>query len=180
MTGPTPIAVIGIGCRLPGGVTDLDSFWEMMVEGRSGWGEVPADRWNAESFYHPNNEMIQSLNAKSGYFLKQDISAFDPMFFNLMGHEAHGVDPQQRILLETTFEALENAGISRQSLKNSDTSVYVGVYGRDYDRMGYKDLSEITKIHTTGVGEAIISNRISYVFDLKGASMTIDTGCVSA
>ena len=88
------------------------------------------------------------------------------------------MDPQQRILLETTYEALENAGIPMESVRGSDTSVFVGVYGRDFDRMGYKDLSHITKAHTTGTGEAIISNRISYLFDLKGASMTIDTGCV--
>jgi acyl transferase domain-containing protein len=74
---------------------------------------------------------------------------------------------------------LENAGIPLQSLKDSDTSVYVGMYARDYDRMGYKDLPQNTKVHVTGSGEAIVSNRISYLFDLKGASLTIDTGCVS-
>jgi acyl transferase domain-containing protein len=88
------------------------------------------------------------------------------------------VDPQQRLLLETTYEALENAGIPMETVRGSNTSVFVGVYGRDFDRMGYKDLPQITKAHTTGAGEAIMSNRISYLFDLKGASMTIDTGCV--
>ncbi|KAK2612700.1 hypothetical protein QQS21_001317 [Conoideocrella luteorostrata] len=172
-----PIAVVGMGCRLPGGVGSPEQLWEMLASGRSGWSEVPSDRWNADSFYHPNIEAKESLNTKSGYFLQQDIAAFDAPFFNCPPWEAHTMDPQQRILLETTYEALENAGISIESLRGSDTSVFVGVYGRDYDRMGYKDLSNITKVHNTGTGEAIVSNRISYVFDLKGASMTIDTGC---
>lgn len=179
MASPAPVAIIGMGCRFPGGVTSPEKLWEMLSEGRSGWGEIPPDRWNAESFYHPHQEAKEALNAKSGYFLNQDIAAFDAKFFNCSHYEAHTMDPQQRILLETTYEALENAGITLENVKGSDTSVFVGVYARDYDRMGYKDLPQITKLHITGTGEAVISNRISYVFDLKGASMTIDTGCVS-
>jgi acyl transferase domain-containing protein len=178
MAKPAPIAVIGMGCRFPGGVTSPNALWSMLSEGRSGWIPIPPERWNADAFYHPNPEARESLNAKSGYFLSQDIAAFDARFFNIAQYEAHAMDPQQRILLETTYEAIENAGIPLESLRGSDTSVFVGVYGRDYDRMGYKDLSQITKGHLTGTGEAVASNRISYLFDLKGASMTIDTGCV--
>ncbi|KAF7713846.1 Polyketide synthase [Penicillium ucsense] len=177
MSEVTPIAVIGMGCRLPGGASSPEKLWEMLAEGRSGWGEVPAERWNWKSFYHPHNEAKEALNSKSGYFLEQDIGAFDAKFFNIAAYEAHAMDPQQRILLETTYEALENAGVPLESLKGSNTCVYVGLYARDYDRMGFKDLPQITKLHITGTGEAVVSNRISYLFDLKGASATIDTGC---
>ncbi|KAJ5368689.1 Highly reducing polyketide synthase sdnO [Penicillium cataractarum] len=177
MSEHTPIAVIGMGCRLPGGASSPEKLWEMLAEGRSGWGEVPAERWNWKSFYHPHNEAKESLNSKSGYFLDQDIGAFDAKFFNIASYEAHAMDPQQRILLETTYEALENAGVSLESIKGSNTCVYVGLYARDYDRMGFKDLPQITKLHITGTGEAVVSNRISYLFDLKGASVTVDTGC---
>ena len=179
MSESSPIAVIGMGCRLPGGASSPEKLWEMLVEGRSGWGEVPAERWNWKSFYHPHNEAKESLNSKSGYFLEQDIGAFDAKFFNIASYEAHAMDPQQRILLGTTYEALENAGIPLDSIKGSNTCVYVGLYARDYDRMGFKDLPQITKLHITGTGEAVVSNRISYLFDLKGASVTVDTGCVS-
>ncbi|RDW64263.1 hypothetical protein BP5796_10765 [Coleophoma crateriformis] len=177
MASPVPIAVIGMGCRLPGGANGPEKLWDMLAEGRSGWSEVPSDRWNWKSFYNPNPEAKESVNSKSGYFLQQDIASFDARFFNIPVWEAHAMDPQQRILLETTYEALENAGISLQSIRGSDTAVYVGMYARDYDRMGYKDLPQITKIHITGTGEAVVSNRISYLFDLRGASLTVDTGC---
>lgn len=177
-TSPAPIAVIGIGCRFPGGIKSPEDLWEMLSEGHSGWSEIPADRWNAEAFYHPSQEARESLNAKSGYFLEQDIAAFDARFFKILTHEAQCMNPQQRILLETTYEALENAGISRESLKDSDTSVFVGHSSADYEGLNSQDLAHISRHHITGTGAAVFSNRISYVFDLKGASMSIDTGCV--
>ena len=179
MANPIPIAIIGIGCRLPGGANNLDQLWDMLAEGRSAWGEVPAERWNWKSFYHPHTSARESLNFKSGYFLPQDIAAFDARFFGIPAREASGIDPQQRLLLETTFEAIENAGIPQESLRGSDTSVHMAVFGQDYDRMAYKDLQTLHKMHVTGKGLSILSNRISYVLDLKGPSMTIDTGCVS-
>ncbi|KAI0599931.1 hypothetical protein F4775DRAFT_591035 [Biscogniauxia sp. FL1348] len=177
MADRDPIVVVGMGCRLPGGVDSPEAFWKMLSKGRSGWGRIPPDRWNAHAFYHPHPEAKEALNSKHGYFLSQDVSEFDTKFFKVPQYEAHTMDPQQRILLEVAYEALENAGIPLKNLEGSDTSVFVGVYARDYDRMGFKDLSNITKGHNSGVGEAILSNRISYLLDLKGASMTIDTGC---
>ncbi|KAG0645551.1 Highly reducing polyketide synthase [Hyphodiscus hymeniophilus] len=179
MTAPTPIpiAVIGMGCRLPGGANSPEKLWELLSEGRSGWGPVPADRWNSKSFYHPSPDATEGYNAETGYFLKEDISTFDPGFFGIMPYEADGIDPQQRILLETTYEALENAGQTVEGIHGSDTSVYIAAFARDYDRMGYKDTSHWSKHRMTGTGEAILANRISYVFDLKGASATVDTGC---
>lgn len=179
MAEPEPIAIVGIGCRLPGSVSSPEDLWQLLSEGQSGWGKVPADRWNSESFYHPDGESIQAYNAQSGYFLTHDIAKFDSRFFGFSSREADATDPQQRLLVETTYEALENAGIPLESLRGSDTSVYAAVFARDYDRMQYKDLNNISKLHIAGTGEAIIANRLSYVFDLRGASMTIDTGCVS-
>ncbi|KAI5920728.1 hypothetical protein F4810DRAFT_713262 [Camillea tinctor] len=177
MAAHDPIAIIGMGCRLPGDVDSPDKFWNMLSKGGSGRKEIPTDRWNADSFYHPHPGAKEALTSKHGYFLSQDIAEFDAKFFKIPQYEAHTMDPQQRILLEVAYEALESAGIPLKSLENSDTSVFIGVYARDYDRMGYKDLPKITTGHNSGVGEAILSNRISYLLDLKGASMTIDTGC---
>lgn len=178
MENPTSIAIIGMGCRLPGGADNPEQLWDMLEEGRSGWCEVPGDRWNWKSFYHPDSAAKESLNFKSAYFIPQDITAFDARFFGIPPREAEGMDPQQRLLLETSFEAIENAGIPIDSLRGSDTSVYVAIFAQDYDRMGYKDLQKLHKLHVTGKGGAILSNRISYLLDLKGPSMTIDTGCV--
>ena len=100
-----------------------------------------------------------------------------PIFFEIPPSEAKAMDPQQRIQLETAYEALENAGLPVEQLKGSRTGVYVAIFSRDYDRMAYKDSADFAKYHMTGAGDAIISNRISYTFDLKGPSMTIDTGC---
>ncbi|EFQ30570.1 beta-ketoacyl synthase domain-containing protein [Colletotrichum graminicola] len=174
---PIPIAVIGMGCRLPGGSDNPDKLWDMLSEGRSGWREIPADRWNKDSFYHPDPEAKEAVNFKGLYFLDQDIAAFDARFFNIHPHEAHCLDPQQRILLETTYEALENAGQTIAGIKGSDTSVHVGAYATDFERMGYKDTARTPKAHMIGTGIAILSNRISYVFDLHGPSSTVDTGC---
>lgn len=179
MEKPVPIAIIGLGCRLPGGANSPEQLWDMLAEGRSGWGEVPADRWNWRSFYHPDSNAKEAVNFKGGYFLPQNIAAFDARFFGIPPAEANGMDPQQRLLLETSLDAIENAGITLDSLKGSDTSVHVAVFVRDYDRMAFKDLQTLHRQDSTGQGQAILSNRISYLLDLKGPSMTIDTGCVS-
>ncbi|KAF5009329.1 hypothetical protein FDECE_4427 [Fusarium decemcellulare] len=176
-SSPSPIAIIGMACRLPGGSDNPDKLWDMLSEGRSGWREIPADRWNKDAFHHPDPEAKEAVNFKGLYFLDQDITAFDARFFNIHPHEAHCLDPQQRILMETTYEALENAGQTIAGIKGSDTSVHVGAYATDFERMGYKDMARTPKAHMIGTGIAILSNRISYVFDLKGPSSTVDTGC---
>ncbi|KAI9729803.1 MAG: hypothetical protein M1818_008380 [Claussenomyces sp. TS43310] len=179
MAGETvwPIAIIGMGCRLPGGASDPDKLWELLSEGRDGWSEIPSSRWNANSFYHPNPDAPEAANTRAGHFLLEDISAFDPSLFGILPHEADSLDPQQRILLETTYEALENAGQTLGKIQGSDTSVHIAAFAHDYNRMGYTDISRASKFRMTGAGDAIISNRISYVFDLRGASATVDTGC---
>ena len=174
---PTPIAIVGMSCRFPGGANDIDKFWTLLAEGRSAWSDVPPDRFNWKSFYHPNPDINGTLNHRGGHFLDQNMAAFDAGFFGIPPSEAHAMDPQQRMQLETTYEALENAGISLEVIRGSDTAVYVAVFSRDYDRMMFKDVNDMAKYHMVGVGEAILANRISHCFDLKGPSMTLDTGC---
>jgi acyl transferase domain-containing protein len=178
MAEPEPIAIIGTGCRFPGDVGNPEDFWRLLSTGGSGWSTVPEDRWKVDSFYHPDGTSTQAYNTKSGYFLRQNVADFDSRFFGFSSNEADVMDPQQRILLETTYEALENAGIPMENLKGSDTAVYAALFARDYDRMGYKTLEGLSQFHITGTGEAIVANRISHFFDLRGVSMTIDTGCV--
>lgn len=174
---PIPIAIVGIGCRFPGGANDTKKLWDLLSEGRNAWSEVPADRFNWKSFHHPDPDVNGTLNHRGGHFISQDVSRFDPMFFGIQSPEAHAMDPQQRIQLETAYEALENAGLSLNYVRGSNTSVYIAVFSQDYDHMMHKDTSDIAKYHMIGVGQAIAANRISYVFDLKGPSMTLDTGC---
>ncbi len=174
---PVPIAIIGIGCRLPGNVTDTETLWDLLVEGRNCWAPVPTERYNEAAFYHPKSSNNGTTNHRGGHFLSQDIAAFDAAFFGISPLEAQAMDPQQRLLLEVSYEAFENAGIPIEKVYDSNTAVYVAMFTRDYDRNIYKDTSNVPKYHVTGTGEAIISNRISYTFNLKGPSMTLDTGC---
>jgi acyl transferase domain-containing protein len=173
---PIPIAIIGIGCRFPGGASPTE-LWDTLANGKSAYRDVPSSRYNWKSFYHPNQDASGAHNARGGHFLDQDISEFDANFFGIPASEASAIDPQQRLHLETAYEALENAGIPIENVRGSETSVYVAVVSRDYDRNIYKDPSDIPKYHLTGCGDATACGRISYVFDFKGPSMTIDTGC---
>lgn len=179
MADNVPIAVVGMACRLPGGADSPEKLWSMLADGRDGRTEVPKSRWDWKSFYHKHPGAREGLSYSHGYFLEQDLSLFDAPFFGIPISEASGMDPQQRLLLEVAYEALENAGIPMEALRGSDTSVHMATFARDYDRMGYIDTSQIHKSHITGVGDAILSNRLSYVLDLKGPSNTLDTGCVS-
>lgn len=172
-----PIAVVGLSCRFPGGANDPEKLWSMLSEGRDGWSEVPSDRFNFNSFHHPDLDMNGSSNHRGGHFLDQDISKFDTGFFGIPPIEAQTLDPQQRIQLESAYEALENAGIPLQDVYGSNTSVYCAMFSRDYLTMMHKDTIDTGRYHMTGTGDAILSNRISYVFDLKGPSITLDTGC---
>lgn len=173
------IAIIGMACRLPGGANSPESLWSMLAEGRDGRKEVPRDRWDWKSFYNKNPDTKDAINFSHACFLDEDLSAFDARFFNISSVDAATIDPQQRLLLEVTYEALENAGLPIESLRGSNTSVHMGMFARDYDRMGYRDISQVNMAHIIGSGDAILANRISYVLDLKGSSNTLDTGCVS-
>ena len=174
---PVPLAIVGMSCRFPHGANSPAELWSLLAQGQSAWSPVPDGRFNEKAFHHPSPGMNGFINHQGGHFLDQNIRTFDAEFFGLSPAEAKAVDPQQRIQLESAYEALENAGISLESVRGTNTAVYTAIFSRDYERMMYKDTSDMAKYHVTGVGDAILSNRISYAFDLRGPSMTLDTGC---
>ena len=175
------IAIIGIGCRFPGGVNDTESFWKLLAEGRDVVSEVPADRWNVERFYDAEPGMAGKTIAKRGGFLDA-IDQFDPQFFGISPREAPYIDPQQRLLLETAWEAIEDAGVVLDLERGTDIGVFVGVSHNDYQNIqgGATDRSGISAHSPTGNAHSIAANRISYCFNLKGPSMSMDTACSSA
>jgi acyl transferase domain-containing protein len=177
MKPPEPIAIIGLGCRFPGGANSPSKLWELLTTERSTWSPVPASRWNEEAFFHPDPDFQGMHNHRGGHFLDQDIAAFDGSFFGLAPSECEAIDPQQRVVLEVAYEALENAGIKIANIEGSDAAVFVATFSSDYDAIQQKDINDVPKYHATGIGSAIAANRISYLFDLRGPSVSIDTGC---
>ncbi|KAF2262952.1 putative polyketide synthase [Lojkania enalia] len=174
---PISIAVIGIGCRFPGGSNNTEDLWSILSRGLNTWTDVPEDRFRWESFYHPSPERQGCMNHRGGHFIQQDVSTFDADFFGISPLEAKAVDPQQRLLLETSYEAMEDASIPIDKFKGSATAVYAATFANDYDRMLSKDPNDLTPYHLVGTGSATFANRISHAFDLTGPSVTIDTGC---
>src|SRR6185312_5777582 len=163
-----PIAIIGIGCRFPGGVTDAESFWSLLCNGVDAIGEVPPDRWSLSSFYHRNPAKLGTATTRWGGFLQQRIDEFDAHFFGISPREAAHVDPMQRWLLEVTWEALEDSGIPPEQLAGSATAVIVGAFIEDVKilRMGSNNLHLIDAHTGTGAAMTMAANRLSYVFDL--------------
>lgn len=174
------IAIIGLAGRFPGEATGARNLWDMCCEGRSAWSEIPEDRFNAEAYFHPNPSKSGCFNSRGAHFLKEDVGLFDAPFFGISPNEAKAMDPQQRLLLETTYEALENAGITLPTIAGTQTGVYVGAAQIDYTNLLLKDVDDIPVYQSTGTSANILSNRISYVFDLKGTSITMDTACSSS
>ena len=175
----SPLAVVGIGCRFSGGVTDAASFWKLLIEGRSGIVEVPSNRWNHDRFYHPNRAIPGRMISKWGGFIN-DVDQFDPQFWGISPREAARMDPQHRWLLEVAWEAIEDAGIAPNKLRGDSVGVYVGIAGNDYAGIQMPNHDGIDVHTNSGSTQSIASNRISYLLDLKGPSVSIDTACSSA
>ncbi|MFD4069014.1 beta-ketoacyl synthase N-terminal-like domain-containing protein, partial [Streptomyces albidoflavus] len=168
-----PIAVVGMACRLPGGVATPEEYWRLLEEGRDGIAPFPADRgWDLDAL---NGEGAGSSAAGEGGFV--DAAAFDAGFFGISPREAVAMDPQQRILLETTWEAVERAGIDPVSLRGSRTGVYVGTAGVDYVGVVMNSREDAEGHATTGLTASVVSGRLSYAFDLAGPAVTVDTAC---
>lgn len=171
-----PIVVIGSACRLPGSTDTPSKLWELLTKPRDLQTEVPRERFNIDSFYHPNGSHHGRTNARHGYFLDEDLRGFDAPFFQIQAGEAESMDPQQRLLLETTYDALATAGLPLQDLKGSDTAVYVGVMTHDFELTKVKDVNHSPTYFATGAATSIASNRLSYFFDWHGPSVSQSPG----
>ncbi len=174
-----PIAVIGVGCRFPGGVQGPDALWEFLVEGNCGIGKVPQGRWERFQGGSAEDSAALATTTRWGGFL-DDVAAFDAEFFEIPAGEADKMDPQQRLLLEVTSEALEHAGIPPQSLRHTQTGVFAGACLGEYGYLAASDLSAVDAWSGTGGAMSIIANRLSYFFDFRGPSVTVDTACSSS
>jgi acyl transferase domain-containing protein len=145
-----PIAIVGMSCRLPGNVSTPDEFWELCSRARTGWTEIPKERFANESFYHPNPGKSGCHNAAGGNFLKEDLGLFDAPFFSLTAQEAISMDPQARILLECTFEALDSAGIPKHEVVGKDVGVFIGGSFSEYESQLFSDTDSIPMHQATG------------------------------
>ena len=175
------IAIIGVGCRFPGGVDDVDALWKLLVEGREGVGDVPPDRWNVERYYDAEPGVAGKSIVRRGGFIDA-IDQFDPQFFGISPREAPYVDPQHRLLLETAWEAIEDAGLVLDFERGTDIGVFVGISHNDYQGIQSNafDHFGISPHTPTGSAHSIAANRISYCLNLHGPSVAMDTACSSA
>ncbi|OPX15327.1 beta-ketoacyl synthase N-terminal-like domain-containing protein, partial [Gordonia sp. i37] len=173
------IAVVGVGCRFPGGILGPQQYWDFLLAEGDAIGHVDPQRW--ESFADGTAETDAALARTTtwGGFLN-DIDAFDAEFFDISPSEADKMDPQQRLLLEVSHEALENAGIPAESLRHSQTGVFVGACAGEYGFLASADLAEVDNWSGTGGALSVIANRVSYHYDLRGPSITVDTACSSS
>ncbi|KAK4155992.1 hypothetical protein C8A00DRAFT_13013 [Chaetomidium leptoderma] len=175
-----PIAVVGAGCRFAGGATTPSRLWELLEDPTDLSQDVPAQRFNINAFYHPDGEHHGTTNAAKAYFLDQDHRAFDTSFFNISPKEAEAIDPQQRMMLEVVYEALESAGYTLQQYAGEKVAVFAGLMTGDYDTLCQRDELDTSQYYATGNARSILANRISYFFNFHGPSMTIDTACSSS
>lgn len=181
MSSPEPIAIIGSGCRFPGGSNTPSKLWELLREPRDLLRKVPPGRrFNPEAFFHSDPEHHGTTDVQSSYFLDEDPAEFDSGFFNIQPAEAEAIDPQQRMLMETVYDALCAAGQTIKGLRQSSTAVMVGVMTDDWGSMLYKDWKTLPQYSATGISRSIMSNRLSYFFDWHGPSITLDTACSSS
>src|ERR1700682_40050 len=177
--GTESIAIIGVGCRFPGGADDPESFWRLLRDGVDAIREVPPDRWDIEAFYDPDAAAAGKMYTRWCGFLDH-VDQVDPEFFGISPREAAGMDPQQRLLLEVAWEALERAAYPPERLAASQTGVYIGACSSDYVRHQFADLNAIDAYAGTGIAHSILANRLSYLLDLQGPSMAVDTACSSS
>ncbi|MCR8993902.1 type I polyketide synthase [Brevibacillus laterosporus] len=172
------VAVIGIACRLPG-ARNYEEYWENLKQGKSSIQEIPKDRWDWRAFWgDPRNE-DNKTDSKWGGFI-DDVDAFDPSFFGISATEAETMDPQQRIMLELSWSCLEDAGVCPSKVSGNKVGVYMGVFNFDYKELQEKNSRTIETYYSTGTAAAVVANRISHCFNLKGPSIALDGSCSSS
>lgn len=173
------IAIVGIGCRFPGGVQDAAGFWRALDQRVDAIGEIPADRFDLEYFYDERPATPGRVMTRWGGFL-DDLDQFDAEFFGISPREAERLDPAQRLILECAWEALEDAGIDANRLERSATGVFIGQWLSDFEARLFSDPEQVDFYMTTGSGRYCTSGRLSYLLGLNGPSLTIDTACSSS
>ncbi|KAK7986880.1 Polyketide synthase [Apiospora saccharicola] len=178
--GLMPIAIVGMACRLPGDVSTPDDFWKLLTKCRSGWSKIPKDRFNPEAYQHPNPEKKGTINSQGGYFISQDLEMFDPGFFDMTKKEAETMDPTQRLMLECTYEAIENAGIPKEAITGKRVGVFIGGPDNEHRMGNLRDLDDAPMYDPTGAQGAFLAGRIAYFFNLRGPTFTVDTACSSS
>jgi acyl transferase domain-containing protein len=166
-----PIAIIGLGCRFPGGVNNPESFWQLLHDGVDAITEIPADRWDMEAYYDPDPDAPGKMYTRYGGFL-DEIDKFDAQFFGISPREAVSMDPQHRLLLEVSWEAMENAGLMPEKLGNSQTGVYIGVMENDYSKLHLKadDPTNITAHYVSGNHFSFTAGYSMFIFTGDGSS----------
>ncbi|MEB3917857.1 type I polyketide synthase, partial [Mycobacterium ulcerans] len=174
-----PIAVVGMGCRFPGGISGPEALWQFLCDRKSSIGRVPDERWAQFDDGSPAVKALLARTTRWGSYLT-DIDAFDADFFEISASEADKMDPQQRLLLEVAWEALEHAGIPPSSLRRSQTGVFAGSCLSEYGAIASTDLTQVDGWSNTGGAMSIIANRLSYFLDLRGPSVAVDTACSSS
>ncbi|KAK1580580.1 fatty acid synthase S-acetyltransferase [Colletotrichum navitas] len=174
------MAIIGLSCRFPGDANSPTAFWELLCKGQSAYSTVPKDRFNISAFHSGPREGLNKSRTEGGHFLSDDIRRWDANFFGITADEASAMDPQQRLMMEVAYEAFENAGVTPAQLDGSDTGVWMGVNSNDWRETLFRD-PEAAPLHTwTGTGPEYISGRVSWFFNLRGPSMTVNTACSSS
>jgi acyl transferase domain-containing protein len=176
-----PIAIIGMGCRFPGGADTPQAFWQLLRDGVDAITQVPPDRWDADAYYDPDPDAPGKMYMRDGGFLKE-VDKFDALFFGITPREAVSMDPQQRLLLEVAWEALENANQPPDRLAGSRTGVFVGITANDYAQLCLKfgDISKIDAYVSTGNPFNFAAGRLSYILGLRGPCVALDTACSSS
>jgi len=179
--GTDPIAVIGMGCRFPGGADDPAAFWGLLESGGDAIRALPRDRWNIDEYYDPDPDAAGKMYIRHGGFLER-VDGFDAPFFGISPREAACMDPQHRLVLEVGWEALEDAGIAPAGLRGSRTGVFVGIGQNDYGRLqfGGRDAERIDTYDGTGNLFCFAPGRLAYILGLQGPNMAIDTACSSS
>lgn len=180
-TSVEPIAVIGIGCRLPGGANTPEQFWQLLHNGVDTTAPIPATRWSVDDYYDPNPSAPGKMVVRAGSFLPE-VDRFDAHFFGISPLEAATLDPQQRLLLEVSWEALEHANLAADSLRESRTGVYVGAFWDDYSaqHLYNADPAQIDGYRLLSHLRGMSAGRLAYVLGLHGPAMQLDTACSSS